>query len=655
MDLDIIKKVISALDTKMFSAQLNHFGQYSNDSLYADSVYQDFMLSPTMQSPQMKIKLQEEITGRVCPGNGEICLPTARLAPDPRLGHWVGPFFGIINFDNIFFALITVFQCITMEGWTDVMYYASDAGASRFTTLYFVSLIIIGSFFVMNLILGVLSGEFSKEREKAKARGDFQKLREKQQIEEDYRGYLEWITVAEDIDGNGRSSGVPSEMIKSPIDENGLGVHFTLDGNGDGISGYGTGFEGMSGVGQSGYGPSGQSVFNNTLVNPLNSQKGSQDGSCHSIDSNDSTESYGRVRQFGRNACFSIMKLICGSNWRQINRKVRRKCREIVKNTAFYWVVIGLVFLNTLSQASEHYQQSNLLGELQQSANKVLLSLFTVEMLVKMYALGIEQYFLSLFNRFDCFVVCGGIIEVLCVTQGFMQPLGISVLRCVRLLRIFKVTRHWESMSNLVSSLINSIRSIVSLLVLLALFIVIFALLGMQFFGGKFGAGSSGDQPSIRSNFDNFLMSILTSFQILTGEDWNAVMYEGINAHGGVQTTLIPGLYFFYFFALFVCGNYILLNVFLAIAVDNLADAESLTAAKKEKQKEKGEKKKNRLKALRVFQSKSKKNVTIDDDIYDEDGDGVGGRYMLVLMECLFVFMKIGGSGPKILDSGIAE
>lgn len=55
----------------------------------------------------------------------------------------------------------------------------------------------------MNLILGVLSGEFSKEREKAKARGDFHKLREKQQIEEDLRGYLDWITQAEDIEPEG--------------------------------------------------------------------------------------------------------------------------------------------------------------------------------------------------------------------------------------------------------------------------------------------------------------------------------------------------------------------------------------------------------------------------------------------------------------------
>lgn len=48
--------------------------------------------------------------------------------------------------------------------------------------MYFISMVILGAFFVMNLILGVLSGEFSKERNKAKNRGDFQKLREKQQM-----------------------------------------------------------------------------------------------------------------------------------------------------------------------------------------------------------------------------------------------------------------------------------------------------------------------------------------------------------------------------------------------------------------------------------------------------------------------------------------
>ncbi len=153
-----------------------------------------------------------------------------------------------------------------------------------------------------------------------------------------------------------------------------------------------------------------------------------------------------------------------------------------------------------------------------------------------------------------------------------IPPIGVSVLRCVRLLRVFKVTKYWKALSNLVASLLNSIQSIASLLFLLFLFMMIFALLGMQVFGGKFNNDPTDFKP--RTNFDSFAQSLLTVFQILTGEDWNEVMYLGIKAYGGVASTGI--LATIYFVILFVFGNYILLNVFLAIAVDNLGDADEV-------------------------------------------------------------------------------
>ena len=64
-------------------------------------------------------------------------------------------------------------------------------------------------------------------------------------------------------------------------------------------------------------------------------------------------------------------------------------------------------------------------------------------------------------------------------------------------------------------------------------------------------------------------------------------MYTGIRSYGGANSWGI--LVSVYFIVLFICGNYILLNVFLAIAVDNLADAESLTAADEEEEKKKEE------------------------------------------------------------------
>merc|ERR1719481_899888 len=131
-------------------------------------------------------------------------------------------------------------------------------------------------------------------------------------------------------------------------------------------------------------------------------------------------------------------------------------------------------------------------------------------MFLKMYALGFQGYFVSLFNRFDLMVVLSSLVELILTNEDVIPPLGLSVLRCVRLLRVFKVTRYWGSMGNLVKSLVNSIASINALLVLLMLFIFIFALLGMQIFGGKFVSDS-------RSSFDGFYQSFFTVFQILTG------------------------------------------------------------------------------------------------------------------------------------------
>nr|XP_027803579.2 voltage-dependent L-type calcium channel subunit alpha-1D isoform X2 [Marmota flaviventris] len=492
--------------------------------------------------------------GRQCTTNGTEC----------RSG-WVGPNGGITNFDNFAFAMLTVFQCITMEGWTDVLYWVNDAIGWEWPWVYFVSLIILGSFFVLNLVLGVLSGEFSKEREKAKARGDFQKLREKQQLEEDLKGYLDWITQAEDIDPENEEEG-----------------------------------------GEEGKRNTSMPTSETESVNTENvSGEGETQGCCGSL-------------------CQAISKSKLSRRWRRWNRFNRRRCRAAVKSVTFYWLVIVLVFLNTLTISSEHYNQPDWLTQIQDIANKVLLALFTCEMLVKMYSLGLQAYFVSLFNRFDCFVVCGGITETILVELEIMSPLGISVFRCVRLLRIFKVTRHWTSLSNLVASLLNSMKSIASLLLLLFLFIIIFSLLGMQLFGGKF---NFDETQTKRSTFDNFPQALLTVFQILTGEDWNAVMYDGIMAYGGPSSSGM--IVCIYFIILFICGNYILLNVFLAIAVDNLADAESLNTAQKEEAEEKERKKIARKESLEnkknnkpeVNQIANSENKVTIDDYREEDED----------------------------------
>ncbi|TTN83883.1 Voltage-dependent L-type calcium channel subunit alpha-1C [Bagarius yarrelli] len=278
-------------------------------------------------------------------GHGRTCLLNNT---ECREG-WNGPNGGITNFDNFLFAMLTVFQCITMEGWTDVLYWMNDAMGMELPWVYF-------------------------------------KLREKQQMEDDLKGYLDWITQAEDIDPDNEDEeeGIkhnPHQITRSP-DHSHLQCCCCL-------------------------------LLLFVVINVLYALK---PPGC-------------------------VLRPDVCPHVRRIPAPDLRRPN------------VGTELLRRVFQGCQISKND------------------------------IRAYFVSLFNRFDCFVVCGGIIETILVELDYMSPLGISVLRCVRLLRIFKVTRHWASLSNLVASLLNSMKSIASLLLLLFLFIIIFALLGMQILG----------------------------------------------------------------------------------------------------------------------------------------------------------------------------
>uniref|UniRef100_A0A803W3J9 Voltage-dependent N-type calcium channel subunit alpha n=1 Tax=Ficedula albicollis TaxID=59894 RepID=A0A803W3J9_FICAL len=428
--------------------------------------------------------------------------------------YWQGPNYGITNFDNILFAVLTVFQCITMEGWTDILYNTNDAAGNTWNWLYFIPLIIIGSFFMLNLVLGVLSGEFAKERERVENRRAFLKLRRQQQIERELNGYLEWIFKAGE-------AGISWALLKRAAIKK----------------------------------------SKNDLIH-------AEEGEDHFTDICSVGSPFARASlKSGKNESSSY--------FRRKEKMFRFFIRRMVKAQSFYWVVLCVVALNTLCVAMVHYDQPEKLTTALYFAEFVFLGLFLTEMSLKMYGLGPRNYFHSSFNCFDFGVIVGSIFEVIWAAVKPGTSFGISVLRALRLLRIFKVTKYWNSLRNLVVSLLNSMKSIISLLFLLFLFIVVFALLGMQLFGGQFNF--QDETPT--TNFDTFPAAILTVFQILTGEDWNAVMYHGIESQGGVHSGMFSSIYFI---VLTLFGNYTLLNVFLAIAVDNLANAQELTKDEEE-------------------------------------------------------------------------
>ena len=71
------------------------------------------------------------------------------------------PNWGVTNFDTLPSALLMVFQIVTLEGWGDIQYYLSKT-FNPFASIYFLILIITGSFFFLNLTLAVIKAEFTK-------------------------------------------------------------------------------------------------------------------------------------------------------------------------------------------------------------------------------------------------------------------------------------------------------------------------------------------------------------------------------------------------------------------------------------------------------------------------------------------------------------
>ena len=97
----------------------------------------------------------------------------------------------------------------------------------------------------------------------------------------------------------------------------------------------------------------------------------------------------------------------------------------------------------------------------------------------------------------------------------------VRLLYLLRILRIIKIFRYMQSLRAMLDNLKSCLRPFSGMLLLLVIFMFIFAVLGVQQFGGRLKG---------RSNFNGLFNAMVTVFQICTGEDWNAIMYEAVEA-----------------------------------------------------------------------------------------------------------------------------
>ena len=439
------------------------------------------------------------------PGGGNAC-PAGQYCVQQRKQDL--PNFGFSNFDNIAWAWLTIFQCISMEGWTNIMYMVMDT-TSTWTWPYFVVLIVFGSFFAVNLALAVLyvyftgAGEEGRDADEEKElpiptqegevavthRNALQKMCFKiassQRFEQVTIGLiiLNTAVMASDHNRMPRMQEQANEYVNYF-----LFAYFVVEM-----------IIKLIGFGPRGYAKDQMNLFDGFVVLM----------SCVEVVvgfiSSDNGNNYLSVLRTFR--LLRVFKL--ARSWKQLN--------DII--TTMFKSLAGISYLSL-----------------------ILLLFMYVFALLGMQLFGYE------------FIDCGGYgIEA----ANKNCPAGMTK----------ECPDHFDCYAPCESSQLGQWVT----------FVGAEGGLGgecVKYGGAKWNPNKRteeavseeylvwlGRSEYARHSFDNIFWAFITIFQILTGENWNEVMYDGMR-HTNSWTCV-------YFIVLVVLGNYIILNLFLAILLDN--------------------------------------------------------------------------------------
>ncbi|XP_054606479.2 voltage-dependent T-type calcium channel subunit alpha-1I isoform X1 [Nothobranchius furzeri] len=487
------------------------------------------------------------------------------------------PHKGAINFDNIVYAWIVIFQVITLEGWVEIMYYVMDAH-SFYNFIYFILLIIIGSFFMINLCLVVIATQFSETKQ-----------REHQLMQEQRAQCLSSSTLAsmtEPGDCYEELFQLVCHVLRK-AKRRSAALYYTLRGKPPPPTGGRGNRRGGGNVNREQHHyrhpKSSKCPHHNKQEHSSQTQANSislsvpdnpEDCSVCALSLKEGTQTVGdsangeeseedavketdkEKDRLEKDSGQRKKRRTCFGRCRDLWKGMRRKLWGIVESKYFSRGIMIAILINTISMGIEHHNQPEELTNVLEICNIVFTSMFTLEMILKLTAFGFFEYLRNPYNIFDGIIVIISVCEIIGQADG-----GLSVLRTFRLLRVIKLVRFMPALRRQLVVLMKTMDNVATFCMLLMLFIFIFSILGMHIFGCKFSLKTeAGDTVPDRKNFDSLLWAIVTVFQILTQEDWNMVLYNGM-----ASTSPFAALYFV---ALMTFGNYVLFNLLVAILVE---------------------------------------------------------------------------------------
>ena len=224
---------------------------------------------------------------------------------------------------------------------------------------------------------------------------------------------------------------------------------------------------------------------------------------------------------------------------------------QLVADAAwFHWGVVGVIGVNALvigldtsAFLAERY------GAWFKAANQLFLGIFVVEAVVKLIAQWPrpQRYFKDGWNVFDFAIIVVSLLP----STGELATLA----RLARLLRVLRLVSALPELRLIVTTLVRSIPSMFNVVCLMSVIFYIYAVAGYHLF-----------HDIDPTHWRTLGIAALTLFRVVTLEDWTDVMYAAMAHHWWAWA---------YFVSFVVVGTFVVVNLFIAVVLNNLDEAKA--------------------------------------------------------------------------------
>lgn len=290
--------------------------------------------------------------------------------------------------------------------------------------------------------------------------------------------------------------------------------------------------------------------------------------------------------------------------------RLKNFSKKLVKSKLFEVVSMIIIIMNCITYIMRQNQQGEYKPyfEVITEFETVFLVFYLIEMGIKMLGFGLffdkHSYFRDGWNILDFFVIFNLIFLYFNVTSKLIKDY--SLLRIIRLLRPLKALTRFAKLRTIISSLFAALPLLLDFLAILLFFFLIYAAVGLNLFSGLLTyrcqdpiSGLLYQPETVCGNaicpdqcvctrglknleggvvsFDNLLYSLLQVMFIATLDNWSYIMYNIQRAFTNYA--------WIYFVSLVICGNYIILNLTLALIKVKFSETHNMLKDGKKKTK----------------------------------------------------------------------